>query len=88
MGCAKVGAALVAVLFAALVAGCGSSGSSGVSAGTYVKSICTAVASPMELAVGQVVDVSASGFCIKSTTAGADPCAALRAGATRASVVP
>jgi hypothetical protein len=36
------------------------------------QSICTAVASPVELAVGQVLDVSGSGFCIKSTTAGAE----------------
>jgi hypothetical protein len=48
MGCRKVGAALAAlacvVAVAVAVAGCGSSGSSsGVSAGNYVKGICTAV---------------------------------------------
>jgi hypothetical protein len=40
----KVCAALAVLATAAMVAGCGSSGSSsGVSAGTYVKAICTAV---------------------------------------------
>jgi hypothetical protein len=44
MGCRKLGAALAALASAVTVAGCGSSGSSsGVSAGTYVKAICTAV---------------------------------------------
>jgi hypothetical protein len=44
MGCRKLRAALAVLASAAVVAGCGSGGSSsGVSAGTYVKSICTAV---------------------------------------------
>jgi len=44
MGCRKLRAALAALAGAAVVAGCGSGGSSsGVSAATYVKSICNAV---------------------------------------------
>jgi hypothetical protein len=45
MGSRKLVAALVALACSVAVAGCGSSGSSssGVSAGTYVKAICTAV---------------------------------------------
>ena len=37
------------------------------------QSICTAAASPVELKVGQVVtDVSASGYCVRATTPGAE----------------
>jgi hypothetical protein len=44
MGCWRFRAALAVLASAAVLAGCGSGGSSsGVSAGTYVKSICTAV---------------------------------------------
>jgi hypothetical protein len=44
MGCRKLGAALAVLASAAVVAGCGSGGSSsGVSASEYVRSICTAV---------------------------------------------